>query len=427
MSGSFVIIGDGIAGATAAEAVRERAPEAQITVITDEGEPLYNRILIKEFAKGKLPEDPVRIHTEAWYDDRAIELVLDTCVVDVDPTAGIVYTDGGTEFAFDKLLVATGGTPQQLAAANSDARGIDHFWTFEDARRIRRHVQEAERGVVIGAGLLGIDLAAICGAHDLPAVYLMRGNRWWRYAISLEGASIIHDAMRDMNVEMAFHSGVERFEVEDGDLVAAIDTNGNRHPCDWAGVAIGLDFNTEFLTNTPVECSWGVVVDEYMRTDHPDIYAAGDITQFYDVYLGERAQNGSWGSAKEQGRIAGINMVASQKGDVGPRGSGSSSLTPFEWVPSYSITHFDFPILSFGHPTRGDESVSRTYSATEYRQLAFSEGRLVGGVLLGDLSPQSVYKELIRQQVPVFEEADSLLAPDVSLADLTVPEQSSSD
>ncbi|MFT4883889.1 MAG: NAD(P)H-nitrite reductase large subunit [Natronomonas sp.] len=404
MCASHVIIGDGIAGSSAAETIREADPDADITVITEEGEALYNRILIKEFAKGKLPEAPVSIHDPDWYAERDIDLQLNTVVTSVDTDAHEVHTHEGDVYEYDKLLVATGGTPTQLPVDNSDAEGIHHFWTFEDARAIKKDAEAADNGVVVGAGLLGIDLAAICGAQDVEAHYLMRGNAWWRYALSEEGAEIIHDALREKGVTPVFDSGVDHFETDDeGQITAAIDPNGERFEADFAGVAIGLDFNTEFLRGSGLEMDNGIVVDEYMQTNVEDVYAAGDITQFHDVILGERAQNGAWGSAKEQGSIAGQNMVA------------DSEAERFEWVSSYSITHFDFPFLSFGHPTLGDDYVEKKYDEGTWRRVVLKDGKVIGGVLIGDLAPQSGLKKLARQQVDVSGKKDLLLAESIDV------------
>ncbi|MFP4530922.1 MAG: NAD(P)/FAD-dependent oxidoreductase, partial [Halodesulfurarchaeum sp.] len=355
MSGSYVIIGDGIAGSTAAEEIRNHDDDADVTVITDEGEALYNRILIKEFAKGKMPEGPVSIHEDSWYADRDIDLQLNTYVTSVDEDAHEVHTHEGDTIGYDKLLVATGGTPTQLPVPGSHADGIHHFWTFEDARDIKEGMEEADNAVIVGAGLLGIDLAAIAGAHDLEnAWYIMRGNRWWRYALSLEGAEIMHDAMRDVGVELVLESGVEEFETDEEDhVVATIDANGDRYESRFVGAAIGLNFNTELLQGTNVETNGGIHTDEYMRTDAEDIYAAGDIVTFYDPVIGSEAQNGSWGSAKEQGSLAARTMLADQGADV--------ETEEFRWVSSYSITHFDFPFLSFGYPTEGDDEAERKY------------------------------------------------------------------
>jgi len=412
MSTSHVIVGDGIAGSSAAETIREEDPDAEITVLTDEGEALYNRILIKEFAKGKLPEAPISIHEPEWYDERDIALELNTYVERVDADAQVVHTHEGETYEYDKLLVATGGTPAELPVENADAEGVHHFWTFQDARKIREEAEQAETGVVVGAGLLGIDLAAICAAQGIDAHYLMRGNRWWRYALSLEGAEILHDALREKGVTPVFDSGVERFELDDdGNLEAAVDPDGERYDAEWAGVAIGLDFNTEWLAGSGVETDNGVVVDEHMQTTVDNIYAAGDITQFYDTILDARAQNGAWGSAKEQGAVAAKNMVAD-----GP-------VEEFRWVSSYSITHFDFPFLSFGHPTRGEESAERKYGDKEWRRLAFEDGKLIGGVLIGDLSQQSALKKIIREERKVVDQKELLLEEEIDLDQLEAPPQ----
>ncbi|XVH32187.1 NAD(P)/FAD-dependent oxidoreductase [Haloferacaceae archaeon DSL9] len=411
MTESYVIIGDGVAGSSAAETLREEAPDAEVTVITDEGEALYNRILIKEFAKGKLPEAPISIHDEDWYAERDIDLRLNTLVTNIDPEEHTVRTHEGETLEYDKLLVATGGTPTQLPVENSDANGIHHFWTFQDARGIREHMERAENATIIGAGLLGIDLAAICGAQGVEGNYLMRGNAWWRYALSEEGADIMHEAMRERGVTPVFDSGVDRFETDDdGNVVATIDPNGDRYESDFVGIAIGLNFNTEILQGTGIEMDNGVVVDQHMRTNVDDIYAAGDITRFYDVILGEYAQNGAWGSAKEQGTIAGKNMI-----DPG--------CEEFRWVSSYSITHFDFPFLSFGHPTIGDDEVEMKYADDEWRRLALKDGKIVGGVLIGNLAPQSAYKKLMREEAVVGDQKETLMKQDFSAADLAATQE----
>jgi 3-phenylpropionate/trans-cinnamate dioxygenase ferredoxin reductase subunit len=404
MCASHVIIGDGIAGDSAAETIREADPAAEITVLTEEGEALYNRILIKEFAKGKLPEAPVSIHDPDWYAERDIDLRLDTVVTGVDTDADEVSTHGGETFEYDKLLIATGGTPTQLPVDNSDADGVHHFWTFEDARAIKESAEAAEQGVVVGAGLLGIDLAAICGAQNVEANYLMRGESWWRYALSKDGAEIIHDALETVGVTPVFDSGVDHFETDDaGHVTAAVDPNGERFEADFAGVAIGLNFNTEFLYGSDIETDNGIITDEYMQTNIENVYAAGDITEFHDVILGERGQNGAWGSAKEQGSIAGQNMVAD-----GPEAE-------FRWVSSYSITHFDFPFLSFGHPTLGDDFAEKKYDERTWRRIALKDGRVIGGVLIGDLSAQSVLKKLARKGIDVSDRKELLLQEGVDL------------
>lgn len=410
MGTSHVIIGDGIAGSSAAETIREADPAADITVLTDEGEALYNRILIKEFAKGKMPAGPISIHQPEWYDERDIELRLNTMVTRVDTDEQVIHTHGGDAIEYDALLIATGGTPAQLPVDHSDADGIHHFWTFEDARAIQEHAADADTGVIVGAGLLGIDLAAVCGAQEVSAHYLMRGNAWWRYALSEDGAQIMHEAMRERDVTPVFDSGVDRFEVDaDGHVSAVVDPNGEQYETDFVGIAIGLNFNTEFLRGSEIELTdnGAIVTDEQMRTSVENVFAAGDVTYFYDTILGAKAQNGAWGSAKEQGSIAATNMVC----DTG----GTASEATFHWVSSYSITHFDFPFLSFGHPTIGDDSVEHKYSDSEWRRVALKDGKVIGGVLIGDLAPQTTLKRLARKGIDVSDRKELLLEETIDM------------
>lgn len=404
MGQSYVIIGDGIAGSSAAETLREEDPDSDIVILTDEGEPLYNRILIKEFAKGKLPEAPIAIHEESWYDERDIDLELNTYVTRVNAADRVVQTHDGRHFEYDKLLIATGGTPAQLPVDGSTASGIHHFWTFQDARAIREHIEGAESAVIIGAGLLGIDLAAISAAQDVTGHYLMRGETWWRYALSPTGGEIIHEALRERNVTPVFNSGADEFIVDDaGHVRQTIDPNGDRFDSDFVGIAIGLNFNTESIQDTAVETDDGILVDEYMQTADPDIYAAGDITRFFDTIVGNHEQNGSWGSAKTQGTVAARNMAA------------DDAVEPFRWVSSYSITHFDFPFLSFGHPTIGDKYVEKQYDEQVWRRIAIKNEKVVGGVLIGDLAPQTPLKRLIREEVPLDGHEEQLLEETVDI------------
>jgi len=198
---------------------------------------------------------------------------------------------------------------------------------------------------------------------------------------------------------------------DDGNVVATVDAEGERYESEFVGVAIGLNFNTEFLQDTDVETDNGIVTDEYMQTTVEDVYAAGDITKFHDVILGEQAQNGSWGSAKQQGVVAAKNMVA------------DDAVDEFRWVSSYSITHFDFPFLSFGFPELGDDDCERTYSETEWRRLTFKDGKLIGGVLIGNLAPQGQYKDLIRAEAKVADQKEVLLEQQFDAEKLALPKE----
>jgi len=411
----YVIIGDGIAGATAAETLHNEDEDASITVITNEPEPLYNRINIKEYAKGKMQEDFIKMHDESWYNERGVDLRLNTNVWKVEGDENKVVLHDGEELVYDKLLSATGGKPRNLPVPNSEADGIHNFWTFIHSRRIRKDAEEAETGVVVGAGLLGIDFAFALGHNDVDGKYLMRGNRWWRYAMNDEGAEIIHDELREVGVEPVFGEGVERFGVDRlGNVTECVGTTGTVYDCDMAGVCIGLDLSTEHLDDTDAETDEGIIVDEYLQTADKDIFAAGDVAEFHDVIVGERNLNGAWDSAREQGKVAAANMAAAENGE---------EMEVFEIVPKYSVSHFSMPFMSLGSPTKGDEYASRDYGERDHRRLAFKDGRLVGAVLIGKTNARAVgpMTHIIKQKETVADKKEKLLAENVD-PDAVLPE-----
>ncbi|MGH2668599.1 MAG: NAD(P)/FAD-dependent oxidoreductase, partial [bacterium] len=266
MGQNVVIIGDGIAGATAAVAARKRDPDAQITIITDEPEPLYNRVQIKDFAKGQRDEASTFIHDLGSYDKNNLRLRLNTRVVEVRDAENRLVTADGTRYSYDKLLLATGGTPRKLPVDGGRAEGVFTFWTFGDARRILAAAKEADHGVVVGAGLLGIDLAVVFGVHGVDTKYLMRGDRWWRDGLSKAGSAIVERGLAKIGVECVFGENVERFVTEKGRITHAVATSGKVYAADIAGVAIGLRYNHDFLKGSRVKVGEGVLTDELMRT-----------------------------------------------------------------------------------------------------------------------------------------------------------------
>jgi NAD(P)H-nitrite reductase large subunit len=394
MAREYVIIGDGIAGATAAEEIREQDPAGDITVITDESVPLYNRVATKDLAKGDKSRDDLMMHDEEFYRKRDIELRTNTRATHVREDEKRVVCHDGSRYSFDKLLIASGGTPRRLPVPNGDAEGVRTFWTLQDARDLKREAKDADEAVVIGAGLLGIDLAVVFGTHGADTKYLMRGDRWWRQGIGKEGSKIVEEGLADLGVECVFQEEVERFETRDGRIIGCVGSSGGKHSCDAAGVAIGLHYNHDFLRGTRVKIGEGILTDEYMRTSVEDIYAAGDIAQYYDVVLDRVNQNGSWASAKEQGAVAGRNMTSDP----------DEELEEFELVDTYSINHFGFFIMSVGS-VLGNEKLDRTYGDGSYRRVIFFRDRPVGAVFVGDVSQAGILRKIIGQK-PDFADRD---------------------
>lgn len=380
MSEKYVIIGDGIAGATAAETIREEDDEAEIKVLTDEPEPLYNRIMLKSYMKGDLPDKKfTRMHDENWYEKRGIDLELETRVAAVDTEEKKVETEQGEKLGYDKLLVATGGSPRKLPF-DQGYENLYYMWTMQDAERIRKDAEQSEKAVVIGGGLLGIDLAVAYASNGAEVDYLIRDENWWSRGLDAEGAEIIHRRLEEKGLNVVTETEVEKFEADDGEIKAAVTSDGENFECDSVAVAIGQTPNSSFIDVEKNDLEM-IETDKFLQTSDPDVYAAGNMVEYCSPVFNRRIVNGSWDHSEAMGKTAAKNMLGQSE--------------EFDFVNTYGVGHFDVQFLAIGDWT--GEPESERYSEDEYRRLFYRNGKLVGAVMIGKTEGQEELKEKIKQ------------------------------
>lgn len=379
----YLIIGDGNAGATAAKTIRERDEDAGIKILTDESEPLYNRIMLKNYMKGTLPKQYTRVHDENWYEKRDIDLHLETEVTEIDTKDKIAETSSGEKFSYNKLLVATGGSPRKLPF-DEEYDNVSYMWTMDDAEKIKKSAEESEKSVVIGGGLLGIDLAVAYAENDSETYYLIRESNWWHRGLDEEGAEIIHRKMEEKGVKVMTETEAVDFEAGNGEVTSTVLDSGEKIECDSVAVAIGQTPNSEFIDVEKNDYSM-IKTDKRLETSENDVYSAGNMVEYYSPVFERRTVNGSWDHSEEMGECAGKNMTESKE--------------DFNYVNTYGVGHFDVQFLSIGDWT--GEPVSRKYSEEEYRRLFFDGHRLVGAVMIGFTKGQEKIKELIQSKEKV--------------------------
>lgn len=378
MSTHHVIIGNGIAGARAAEWLAQHTDEADITVLTEEDRPLYNRILLKGHMKGKLPLGAAAIHDRSWYTERGIDLRLETSATDVDTAARQVFTTDEA-MSYDRLLVATGGSPRPHPE-DDGFRNVEYMWSYDDARRIKETARQIGSAVVIGGGLLGIDLAVAFAAHDVDTTYLIRGENWWRRGLDLAGAAIIHDRLEGMGVSLV--TGVDTVQFENtGKRVTAVTADNTTHPCDTVAVAIGQHPNAAFIDVEKNDHGM-IRVDDRLKTSAPDVYAAGNMVEYHSPIFQKAVNRGSWDNSAAMGETAAQNMTGED--------------TPFTYVDTYGVGHFTIPFIAVGDWS--GEPVARRYGETVYRRLFFDGDRLTGAVMIGDTTGMEELRAIIRQK-----------------------------
>lgn len=387
----FVIIGDGIAGATAAENIREEDEDAEIRIFTDENEPLYNRLMLKNYMKGSLPKQYTRVHDESWYESREIDFHLETRVENVDEEEKRVETDKGEAFEYDTLLMATGGSPRKFPA-DEEYENVHYMWTMSNADRIKEAAEGSEEAVVIGGGLLGIDLAVAFAENGAETHYLIRDSNWWSRGLDEEGASIVHEKLEEIGVNVVTDTEASEFVAEDGEVKRVVAKDGREFKCDNIAVAIGQTPNSDIVD---VEKTDGglIQVDEYLQTSDKDIYAAGNMVEYYSPVFEERTVKGSWDHSDAMGEQAGKNMIGADEA--------------FDYVNTYGVGHFKTQFLAIGDWT--GEPISRKYEdESHYRRLYFKGNRLVGAVMIGYTRGQEKLKELIHEKEE-FEDKEKLL------------------
>ncbi|MFB6145444.1 MAG: NAD(P)/FAD-dependent oxidoreductase [Candidatus Nanohaloarchaea archaeon] len=389
----YIIIGDGVAGATAARTIRDESKDTEITVLTDEKEPLYNRIMLKTYMKGSLPKQYTRMHDENWYEKRNINLELETKVSDINEGDQSVVTESGDTYSYDKLLVATGGNPRTLPE-DEDFENVYYMWTMDDAERVKKSAEEAEKAVVIGGGLLGIDLTVAYAENDCETYYLIKDDNWWHRGLDKEGAKIIHERLENMGVNIVTNVRVEELGGDEKVNTVVLDNGEEIDEVDAVGVAIGQTPNSE-IVDVEKNHTEMIKTDEYLQTSNKNIFAAGNMVEYYSPVFEKRTVNGSWDHSEEMGETAGKNMAGEKE--------------VFDYVNTYGVGHFDAQFLAIGD--WGGEPVSKKYDDSHYRRLFFDGGRLVGAVMVGYTKGQEKIKQMIHDKVEV-EDREALLEKD---------------
>ena len=405
MTDKYIVIGDGVAGATAAENIRGEDDEADIKVFTDDTEPLYNRIMLKSYMKGDLPGKKfTRMHDENWYEKRDIELHLETRIEEVNKEDNQIVTEEGEEYSYDQLLVSTGGSPRRLPQ-DDGYDNLYYMWTMENAETIKESAEEADKAVVVGGGLLGIDLAVAYAEHDVETYYLIKDGCWWSRGLNQEGAEIIHERLEDKGVKVLTETKVDTLYNNIGENTVdrvEISSEESRLDGNWiedidaVAVAIGQTPNSGIVDVEKNEAEI-IKTDEHLNTSDENIYAAGNLVEYHSPVFEDRIINGSWDHSEAMGQTAGKNMVGSTE--------------KFDYVNTYGVGHFDAQFLAIGDWS--GEPVSRKYQDEEghYRRLFFSDDRLVGAVLIGFTRGQEEIKRLIKEKESI-EDREALLEKD---------------
>lgn len=398
-----VIIGNGMAGVCAVEAIRELDAVAEITLIGDETDVPYSRPMISYVLEGSQPHRKLPIRSESFYADLQITALLGQRVAGIDVDQRRVRLADDTCIDFDRLLIASGADPRPLKA---EGIGLKNVFYLRTQAQVRQQVavleSGARRAVVLGGGLVGFKAAYGLLKRGLDVTMLITSG----YPLSMQvdptaGAMILDELVRH-GLKVKVGVSVVAFEGHDA-VQAAVTDDGARLPCDLVVIGKGVLPARSFVPKESIKTDLGVVVDDQLQTSVPGIYAAGDVAQTRDIARQCGWVNALWPEAGAQGRVAGSNMAGRAVAYPGSLGRNVMRV-------------FELDVLTVGHVNPAENAGCRIFQSggakqKYYRRLVLKDNILVGAVLIDRIEQGGVLRALIENRIPIRLPPQNLMSP----------------
>ncbi len=391
-----VIIGNGIGGVTAADYVRRNHPLCEIHLIGREKHPLYNRMAITRLIYGRSAMSGLYLQPDSWYDERKITVWLNTRAAHIRPAEKFVELATGEHLPYDRLIIAAGSESYMPPITGDGLPGIFVVREAEDAMEMRAYVQEhrCRRAVIAGGGLLGLEAGYALHKLGLDVSILERSSWLLRRQLDERGSQFLRHYLEGLGMDIVTHAELEGVTGEQRAQTVQLK-DGRTFDCDVLVVAAGIQPNIHLAHELGLEIDRGIMVDEHMRTQLPEVFAVGDAAQFNGKVLG------LWPVAVEQAKVAAINAAG---GDAVYR----------EIVPVTALKVVGVELTSIGRfePETDEEMVITVEdtAAHQYRKLLIAQGKIVGAIFLGCPTDVPVVTEVIKREVDVTPHLDALRA-----------------
>jgi len=380
----YLIIGNGVAGTTAAEYIAKSDEQARITIVTQENTPFYSRIRLHEYIAQETTPEQLIIRKPEWYAKRGIDLRLNTRIIQADINQKAVWTKSGRAFNYDRLLIATGSRSFTPPIQGTDKQGVFTLRTVEDADAVIDFAATAKRVVMIGGGLLGLECGNALRKRGLQVTVVEFFPRLLPRQLDSEGADRLLHLMTKMGFN--FRLGARTKKIYGDNRVTGVQLeNGEDLPTDMIIISAGVRPHLELACDLDLDYDKGIKVNEYLQTGQPDVFAAGDVAEFNGTVYG------IWSAAMEQGRFAGINMAGGQTVYTGS-------------IMNNTLKVAGIDTASGGNIDAGNSLESRIFSdETIYRKIVIDHDRIVGCIMIGDVSGFNTILKAINEKTPCSE------------------------
>lgn len=400
---TFIIVGASLAGAKAAEELRERGFDGEIVLVGSEAERPYERPpLTKDYLRGEADGAPF-VHEEDFYGRHEIELLTGTTVAAIDPGRGSVTLEGGRELSYDRLLLATGAEPRRIPVPGAELEGIHYLRTLADCDLLRERLGGAGHVAVVGAGWIGSEFAASArqAGHEVTVIdpTALPNER----IFGTEIGSFYRDVHVAHGVKLVLGEGVESFE-GDGALERVRTSSGQAIDCDLAVVGIGVVPRTGLAEGAGLSVENGILVDAGLETSAPGVFAAGDVASAWHPFYDERIRVEHWSNALEQGPAAARAML------------GES--VSFDHIPYFFSDQYEVGMEYSGYAPRWDEVVFRgERESGEFIAFWLRDGIVAAGMNVNVWDVSDPIRALLRSRQAV--DRGALTDPDTPLDSLS--------
>ncbi len=411
----YVIIGGSAGGIGAVEAIREVDPIGTIAMISEEPFPQYSRPMIADYLSGEASFEKMKYRDDDFWERNHVEALTGRRVVELNLAEKYVVLHGGNRINFEKLLIATGAKPFIPEIDGVKRDGVFTFTTLSDAEGIAARVKKVNRAVVIGGGRIGVCVAEALVKLRVKVTMIQR-SRILSRVLDATASTIVEKICRMAGINVIAGHTVKRVlgRCDDDKVVGGVVLDNNEEiPCDLVVIAMGVAPRVELVTGTEVKVNEGIIVDEFMRTNVPDVFACGDVAEVYDFVWGENRLLPQWPTAYLGGRVAGYNMAG--KRVEYPGGTVMSTLK-----------HFNLPIISAGitNPTENDGYemlANHDLARNFYKKIVLKNDVIMGMTFIGDIEKAGIIFHLMKNKVNVGNFKRTLLSENFGLISLSEP------
>ncbi len=421
---NYVVIGTGVAAMGAAEAIRKADQTGAISLVGDDLHGYYSRPGLAYYLTGELDEKLLYPYRPQDYKTLNAHFTRGT-VARILPQEHQVALSDDKRVAYDRLLIAVGSSAIRLSVPGADLEGVVKLDHMEDAKRIVGLAKHARTAVVVGGGITALELAEGLAARKVRVHLLIRTARYWSNVLDEVESAIVEKRLKDEHITIHFESELAEVLGKRGKVAGIRMANGQQIACDMLAYGIGIQPRMNIAKEAGIACERGILADEYLRTNLPDIFAAGDVAQVYDPASGRSVIDSLWGPAREQGSVAGINMAG---GNV-----AYLKAAPFNVTRLAGLTTTIIGAVGSGKDgdpvtiARGDSETWRdvpdAISAqsgfdVNHMRLMVASKTIVGAIVMGDQKLSSALQTIIRERLDITPIRERLLAPNAPMADI---------